>query len=75
MGQASRVNLQESSANYYSIDFEDHTDFDWDVRIECLRMGNGNIHMSLYHPSFTVFAATVYDNYGQPVPGLINCRQ
>ena len=69
-----RVALRESTPEYYAIDFEDAGDFDWDVRIEAERMSDGNIRLSLYHPSYTVFKATVYDDRGQPVQGLINCN-
>ena len=71
---ARRVALRESSSNYYCIDFEDWQDYDWDVRVEALRLSDGNIQLSLYHPSYTCFRATVYDNYGQPVQGLTDCR-
>ncbi|SVC96019.1 uncharacterized protein METZ01_LOCUS348873, partial [marine metagenome] len=68
-----RVALRESTADYYCIDFEDWTDYDWDVRIEALRMSDGNIRLSLYHPSNTCFRATVYDNLGQPIPEMTRC--
>ena len=60
-----RVALRESTADYYCIDFEDAGDFDWDVRIEAERMGDGNIRLSLYHPSYTCYNATVYNDKGQ----------
>ena len=69
-----RVKLRESTADYYCIDFEDAGDFDWDVRIEAERMSDGNIRLSLYHPSYTCYKATVYDDKGQAVQGLINCN-
>ncbi|MDA1045312.1 MAG: hypothetical protein O3A82_00095 [Verrucomicrobia bacterium] len=69
-----RVELRESTAEFYAIDFEDAGDFDWDVRIEAERMGDGNIRLSLYHPSYTCYAATVYNDRGQAVQGLINCN-
>ena len=69
-----RVALRESTSEFYAIDFEDAGDFDWDVRIEAERMSDGNIRLSLYHPSYTCYNATVYDDRGQPVQGLINCN-
>ncbi|MFP6901625.1 MAG: hypothetical protein VCA36_11825, partial [Opitutales bacterium] len=58
----------------YSYLVEDLTDFDWDLKIDFMRMSDGSIMITLNYNSPAGFNHTIVDNQGNPIQGIINCR-
>ncbi|SVD39080.1 uncharacterized protein METZ01_LOCUS391934, partial [marine metagenome] len=67
-------NLVASDAQSYSLLVEDWTDFDWDLRLDLERLSDGNILLTLNYNSGSSFNHTIVDNTGNPLPGLLRCR-
>ena len=62
------------SSQSYSLLIEDLNDFDWDLRLDVLRLGDGNILLTLNYNSAAGFNHTVMDNRQNPVSGMTRCH-
>lgn len=62
------------SPQSYSLLIEDLNDFDWDLRVDALRLSDGNILLTLNYNSPAGFNHTVMDNRQNPVAGMTRCH-
>lgn len=68
------ADLVSYSPTYYSLLVEDLNDFDWDLRLDVMRLSDGNILLTLHYNSPAGFNHTIMDNKGNPLPGLLRCH-
>ena len=62
------------SPQSYSLLIEDLNDFDWDLRLDALRLSDGNILLTFNYNSPAGFNHTVMDNRQNPIPGMTRCH-
>ena len=63
-----------SGTQSYSLLIEDSNDYDWDLRLDVLRLSDGNILITLNYNSPAGFNHTIVDNKGNPLSGVTRCH-
>ncbi|MBU61533.1 MAG: hypothetical protein CMI26_03405 [Opitutae bacterium] len=63
-----------SGTQSYSLLIEDLNDYDWDLRLDVLRLSDGNILITLNYNSPAGFNHTIVDNKGNPLSGVTRCH-
>ena len=63
-----------SGTQSYSLLVEDLNDYDWDLRLDIIRMSDGNILLTLNYNSSAGFNHTIVDNKGNPLSGVTRCH-